>query len=277
FTHLLGSQLPIPDSVFNSNELWLQVEVEGQTIGTRSRLTAAAVSKRVANVDGAIAGNVQGALQVTPGAVPSSFTIVGAGNDSIIIAPDDSLSIIGTDPDGNMTLSISTKKGLVAISMFDPVDSKDGSRVAPKKRVEIRPEGIVLFDSTGTDTSISMSAEDELTVTGTINGSTPWTTFPFAVGYEDLEDFSPSSRQRCQYRKVGDIVYVRGTIHKVDNGVIPSGTTLGTLPVGFRPPGLIGFSTHYGEIIIGPTGLIDSYNAGQPWQYLDVISFSTTP
>ncbi len=82
FTHLLGSTNSLPDSVFNSNELWLEVEVEGQTISARSRLAAVAVSKRVASVDGASGGTITSKVSIGPGHINTGTDAFIAGSNN---------------------------------------------------------------------------------------------------------------------------------------------------------------------------------------------------
>lgn len=75
-----------------------------------------------------------------------------------------------------------------------------------------------------TKTVISTTAFG-IPVANWINSNTPtaWTTLPLSNGWV-------SSESLPQYRKIGDIVYVRGN---AGNG---AAGTIGTLPVGFRPP-----------------------------------------
>lgn len=59
--------------------------------------------------------------------------------------------------------------------------------------------------------------------------STPWTAVTFENSWENLGGFW----QTCQYRKVDDMVQLRGAC--TYNGSIGTATTLFILPVGFRP------------------------------------------
>jgi hypothetical protein len=109
--------------------------------------------------------------------------------------------------------------------------------------------------------------------------STPWTSFPFAAGYDNYEDAHPGNGfQRVQFRKIGDIVYLRGDIHKADHAAIPNAALLGTLPVGFRPPARMRFTVHPSGTIIDvlPTGDVVSFVNPTDYQFLDGIFFSTS-
>ena len=55
-----------------------------------------------------------------------------------------------------------------------------------------------------------------------------WITLPLATG---IEQYANASRYRCQYRKIGNQVFVVGCI----KGVTANNTTIATLPTGYRP------------------------------------------
>jgi hypothetical protein len=125
----------------------------------------------------------------------------------------------------------------------------------------------------------SLIVTGDLRVTGDIIGSTPWTTFPFATGYDDYEDGHPGSgQQRVQYRKIGDIVYMRGIIHKEDHTPIPPGVIFGWLPEGFRPPAEMGFPVGtYGNFHVKPSGEVGSIGGSTAEFMFFNVSFSTSP
>jgi len=66
-------------------------------------------------------------------------------------------------------------------------------------------------------------------VANQLNGIAPtvWTALPLS------NSWVPDAGSPVQYRKIGDIVYIRGIAR---NGVITTGTIGATLPTGFRPP-----------------------------------------
>ena len=64
----------------------------------------------------------------------------------------------------------------------------------------------------------------------------PWTAFPFSAPWTNWAVMDPSW-QVCEYRKVGDMVQFRGLAYKNSS----SSTTMGILPVGFRPLGRLHF------------------------------------
>ncbi len=172
---LLGSLTALNDAHFADTALYM-----GITIGTdpeispRSRLASVPYSFRIETIDGASGGNLSGGVQISEGSTPASLVVTGSGGDSVIISPADSIIISATDPAGNPTFSISVKSSVASVSLFDPVDSKDGFSAVPTKRVEITPEGILMFDSTGTDTSVALTATGDISGSGQIQmGAVP--------------------------------------------------------------------------------------------------------
>jgi hypothetical protein len=106
-----------------------------------------------------------------------------------------------------------------------------------------------------------------------------WTGVTFLSGWGNLG----SGYQACQYRLVGDQVQLRG----VATATSTPGTSIFTLPVGFRPPAIYPAITNAGapdaweRIDIQPNGTVGhvygvSMTAGN-WISLDNIQFSVTP
>jgi len=122
--------------------------------------------------------------------------------------------------------------------------------------------------------SARLEVAGDLKVSGNIIGSTPWTAFPFAAGFGNRG----LGTQNVQYRKIGDIVYLRGLLHKLDNSNIGF-EVLGTLPVGFRPPAssLIFSVWPFTSVTINSDGTVNAGNPGYPDITLDGVFFSTTP
>lgn len=110
----------------------------------------------------------------------------------------------------------------------------------------------------------------------------PWSDLPLASGF-----YSPpnSSWQKAQYRKIGDIVYLRGTI-TIDSGLIDGGDIVATLPAGYRPPATVTFVSepHHSlttkhRLDVSATGSVSiQRRAGDtPHVALDGVFFSVTP
>jgi hypothetical protein len=68
-----------------------------------------------------------------------------------------------------------------------------------------------------------------------------WIAFPYAANYQAFN----ASFSTPGYRKVGDIVYLRGAITR-NTSTAAANSTCGTLPAGFRPPLINIFEQHLG-------------------------------
>lgn len=123
-------------------------------------------------------------------------------------------------------------------------------------------------------------------------GSDPSGTFPTVQARLALTDVTPWTAptlvnswanfgggfQEAQYRKVGDIVHLRGLI----GGGTAAPVTIFTLPVGFRPPATVLFSPVQNEgvyqsarIDVEPDGDVRAFVTGNDFLSLSGISFST--
>jgi len=103
------------------------------------------------------------------------------------------------------------------------------------------------------------------------NTPTPWTQLPLTNSWVNYDGGHP-----CQYRKIGDVVEMRGV---VKNGTLAA--SIGTLPVGFRPyqtdETLVVFSAGVAVgISITSAGTMTVWSpATNPYVYLDGVRFST--
>ncbi len=84
-----------------------------------------------------------------------------------------------------------------------------------------------------------------------IGRATPWTAVTFVNAHVNYG----AGFQTVQYRKQGDMVQVRGLFR---TGAV--GSTVFTLPVGFRPPASLGFvvdsNSAFGRINVDPSGQV---------------------
>jgi hypothetical protein len=103
---------------------------------------------------------------------------------------------------------------------------------------------------------------------------TAWTAVTFQNSWANYG----SGWQTAQYRKIGDIVYLRGLIA---GGA--SATTAFTLPVGFRPPSSLLFAVDKETLTHGRLDVLSSGNVAPSWLAgssayfgLDGIQFSVT-
>ncbi len=120
----------------------------------------------------------------------------------------------------------------------------------------------------------------DLTVSGNIIGSTPWTSLPLASGYNNYVDSHGGDFQICEYRKIGDIVYLRGLIHKTDHATIAAGAIMAILPAGFKPQNSLGFAqaqTRRVDILQSGEIIAQFASTSNEFVFLDGIFFSTSP
>jgi hypothetical protein len=98
---------------------------------------------------------------------------------------------------------------------------------------------------------------------GPVATGTPWQAVTYENGWTDY-----SASEPVGYRKVGDIVYLRGR----PSGENMTGLTAFTLPVGFRPANLVALAL----MTIGTDGAMAA-NEPVGWLFLDTVQFSVAP
>ena len=110
---------------------------------------------------------------------------------------------------------------------------------------------------------------------------TEWIDVAFETGWENYSvDFPSTNFGDCQYRKVGDVVELRGLARS--NAANPSPDVIFILPEGYRPPKqTIGNTyTQSGwprlDITIDGECLIDNVTADNQFASIDHFSFSIT-
>jgi len=99
---------------------------------------------------------------------------------------------------------------------------------------------------------------------------TGWDGLSFGSGWANYG----GAYQTGQVKKVGDVVFLRGLVYRFTG----SGTTIATLPAGYRPPArcLVGVHTNtgLGRIDILTDGTISAIGGGTDWIQLDTVLFS---
>lgn len=85
-------------------------------------------------------------------------------------------------------------------------------------------------------------------------GATPWTALPFAANWANFGGVY----QTAGYRKIGDVVELRGVVTRSPGAVPPQ--TIATLPAGYRPPASVVANALQGanlyELTIGTDGTV---------------------
>ena len=153
--------------------------------------------------------------------------------------------------------------------------------------------GSVMFDGTGVASAYTMTAY--------VPAATGLWLEPATASYFYLEDIGPNAAPALPlpptpqawtvatlaspwetnmtapaYRKIGDIVYLRGDAR---TGAI--GSPMFTLPVGFRPPTGLIFSVDssnlHGRVDVFTNGVVYAQVGGASWTSVNNIQFSVTP
>ncbi len=141
FNAVMGSVVPLADSVFSGQDRFLEISVAGQIILPRTQFTSAGYAHRIATVDGATAGEITGKLEISPTdySVPGNAIAVqnDAGETVLELSVDEvgnsmisfyePLDAKGSDAALTKSLDIAVSAtGTGTISFYEPLDSKDG-------------------------------------------------------------------------------------------------------------------------------------------------------
>jgi hypothetical protein len=101
---------------------------------------------------------------------------------------------------------------------------------------------------------------------------TAWTAVTFTNSWVNFG----AGEQDVEYRKIGDLVFVRGAMK---SGTVGSASF--TLPVGFRPPAIVYFAVPsnslYGQFRISSAGAATLTSGSNVSALLDGVSFSIAP
>lgn len=198
--------------------------------------------------------------------------LLGSVTELVDTVFNDTSRYLGISLDGGVSEIVPRTRLVAAPYAFrvNTVDGASGGTIFGD--VEIQSKLTVDSVSAG-DADIS----GDLTVSGNIIGSTPWTPIPLSAGYNAWADSHGGPFARPEYRKIGDIVYLRGIVHKIDHATIPAGAVIAILPAGFRPAFRPAFD-NLARVDIFTSGEVFLQNGGAfEGQFLDGISFSTSP
>ncbi len=148
FAVVLGSVVPLTDSVFASPERWLEISVNGESIIPRTQVTSVAYSQRVSTVDGTTGGQMEGLLTIVP---------EGSGLHRPAIAGPSVQIGFGRGSSGGGSLDF-----------YEPVDSKVSSPNALQKKIQIQDGSIVFFGLDEQDTTLIVKPNGDIVSQGQI-------------------------------------------------------------------------------------------------------------
>ncbi len=175
----LGEVSPIVDSVFRGDDRWLAVEVEsnGEMV-PRTPLAGTPYAHRVATLDGATGGELNGPLVIADGGTKfaqasgdATAILVNAAGDSLILTPltivmKDNLGYeqfrVDNDPGAGATLGIrldgtESSSHTAVTSTWSATAAK--SPQAQSKKAQIGSQGMFLYGNTDTDTIVTVIEE----------------------------------------------------------------------------------------------------------------------
>lgn len=152
FSVILGSIVPLTDSVFSSPNRFLEISIGNEIITPRSQLTSVGYAQRVATLDGSTAGTVTGDLVISqPGG--TGRIVLGFSDNQ----PGSSLTGLG--------------KSTATITLYEPIDSKaTPGTTGERKSMEMSGGQIVVFGSTVQDTNLIVSPGGDIVGVGRL----PW-------------------------------------------------------------------------------------------------------
>ena len=164
--------------------------------------------------------------------------------------------------DQRYALGMQPLNGFAVLYAYDYTGAAYIPQVIDGQTIALRPGGddakALLVDASG-----------NVSISGRIG--TAWDGLSFGSGWANYG----GAYQAGQYKKVGDLVFLRGLVART-SGV---GVTIATLPSGFRPPAqclyIMNTNTGAGRLDIQTDGQIVATSGGADWVQLDGISFST--
>ncbi len=153
---LLGTFTQLDEAAFSSTDRFLGVQIgtDAELI-PRNRLVSVPYAYRLETVDGARAGNMSGTLVI----IPDTAKAIGE-------------ALLVKNQNNEVVFSVKVNNiGLAEVSLFDPVDSKDGSR-AVEPKITMNKDGIVIHGASAADTSLLLFPNGNITGVGQISMGT---------------------------------------------------------------------------------------------------------
>lgn len=241
FNVILGTFNAIPPEAWDNPDTWLEVSVVDEIQSPRQRLVSVPYSVRVNSVEGAAGG-----------AIGSDVSVVG----NVVVEG----TLFADAVSSNSPLELQTA-GTTRMYLDDVTGNVGINTESPSSPLHVA---------------------GDLRIDGQLLGvTTPWTGLMLFFGYDNLDPAHPGGNHPlCEYRRVGDVVELRGLLHSAFHGVV--GGVVALLPAGFWPPKNIRLLTHGNggagvTVEVRADGLIEVLLGTTEWISLNGISFSVTP
>lgn len=97
FNVLLGSVMPLHDSVFDGTSRWLEVEFDGEVLTPRTRLVSVGYAHRISTLDGASGGAIDGAVSIVSNSGDATLSVT-QNSPGAWAARFENTSLVGTEP-----------------------------------------------------------------------------------------------------------------------------------------------------------------------------------
>lgn len=170
--------------------------------------------------------------------------------------------------------SRSYRRGIILILLFVVLLSGSFSAAA---QVVVDDSGKVGIGTTSPGEKLEVNGSLKITGGGSIY-STAWTDVSFESGWSNYQ----GGFQTVQYKKVGDLVFIRGTSICPGSGCWSAHPIIFSLPVGFTPKAHVNFAKNEGNttglvrIQVSSSGNVTWINGGSGADiiFLDGIVFS---
>lgn len=127
FSAVLGSTIPLSDTVFNGAERFLEITIGDKTITPRIQFTSTGYAYRVSTVDGSTGGELFGSLTFSP---------------SEFVEPGNALTVLNQNNSPVFDVSVNAD-GNSSVSFYEPADAKNAkaANLAPALDISVSPDG----------------------------------------------------------------------------------------------------------------------------------------
>ena len=166
------------------------------------------------------------------------------------------------DANQRYAIGLQPLSGQAAIYAYDYTGAAYTQLLIDASTISLRPNG-------DGSKALSVDSSGNVSIAGRLGEA--WNGLSFGSGWANFG----SGFSNGELKKIGDMVFLRGMVYRFTG----SGTTIGTLPSGYRPPstGLFNVQTNTGpgRVDIDSAGSITHVSGGTSWVSLFGIVLST--